>query len=65
MSRLKALSTAESTYVCICKELNAERRVVGGTAVFQGLLEPINRTRASRQRLHAHASVYGGGETYW
>ena len=77
MSRLKALSTAESTYVCICKELNAdvvlsggtdisfqsvmncevcirkelyaERRVVGGTAVFQGLLEPMTETRTSRQ----------------
>ena len=27
--------------VCSRRELNAERRVVGGTAVCQGLLEPM------------------------
>ena len=34
---------------CNRKELYAERRVVGGTAVFQGLLEPMTRTRTTRQ----------------
>ena len=82
LSRLKALSTAESTcvvmrHVCIRKDLNghvvlsggtdisfqsvmncevcirkeffAECRVVGGTAVFQGLVERMTRTRTIRQ----------------
>ena len=33
--------------VCIRKELYAECRVVGGTAVFQGLVEPMARDSVS------------------
>ena len=35
--------------VCIRKELYAECRVVGGTAVFQGLVERMTRTRMIQQ----------------
>ena len=51
--------------VCIRKELHAECLVVGCTAVFQLLVERMTRNRTTRQRLHAHAPVYGGGEFYW
>ena len=35
--------------VCIRKGLYAECRVVGGTAVFQGLVERMTRTRMIQQ----------------
>ena len=35
--------------VCIRKELYAECCIVGGTAVFQGLVERITRTRTIQQ----------------
>ena len=36
-----AFQSVKNCDVCSCKELYAECRVVGGTAVSQGLVEPM------------------------
>ena len=44
-----SLQSVTKCDVCIRKELYAECRVAGGTAVFQGLVERMTRTRTIRQ----------------
>ena len=43
--------------VCICKELYAECRVVGGTAVFQELVERVTRFRFQSSKYDVYSLI--------